>query len=82
MVAKVFDTVTGPSIGSNVKLFQRFHKYWASIDQSTYKSGLDVEFIVSTHNPVKDDIIHFSIVELPVNIIINPNFLMFCLFTI
>jgi len=59
MVAKVFDTVMGPSSGPNIKLFQRFREYWASIDQSTYESGLDVEFIMSALNPVKDDIISF-----------------------
>jgi len=59
MVAKVFDTVMGPSSGPNIKLFQRFREYWGSIDQSSYESGLDVEFIASTLNPVRDDIIHF-----------------------
>ena len=59
MVAKVFDTVTGQSSGPNIKLFQRFHEYWASVDQFTHESGLDVEFIVSTLNPVKDDIVRF-----------------------
>lgn len=59
MVGKVFDTLMGPSSGPNIKLFQRFRECWGSIDHSTYESGLDIEFIASTLNPVKDDIIHF-----------------------
>jgi len=60
MVAKMFDTLTTvPSSGPNIKLFQRFHEFWASVDPCAYESGLDVEIIVSTLNPVKDDIIRF-----------------------
>ena len=59
MVAKVFDTVMGPSSGPNIKLFQRFREYWGSVDQSSYESGLDVEFIASVLSPVRDDIIRF-----------------------
>ena len=59
MITKMFDTVMGPSVGPNIKLFQRFREYWGSVDQSSYKSGLDVEFIASTLKPVQDDIIRF-----------------------
>ena len=38
IVAKVFDTLMGPSSGPNIKLFQRFREYWCSIDQSNYES--------------------------------------------
>ena len=59
MVAKMFDTASGPSSGPNVTLFQRFHEFWASVDQFTHENGLDVEFIVSTFNRVKGDFIRF-----------------------
>ena len=56
----MFDTVTMvPYSGLNIKLFQRFHEFWTITDLSTYKSGLVVDFIMSTLHPVKDDIIRF-----------------------
>ena len=59
IVAKVFDTLMGPSSGPNIKLFQRFGECWGSIDRSNYKSGLDEGSIASALNPVRNDLIHF-----------------------
>lgn len=59
IMANVFATLMGPSSGPNIKLFQRFGEYWGSIDQSSYKSGLDLDSIASALNPVRDDLIHF-----------------------
>src|SRR6218665_3283140 len=59
IVAKVFETLMGPSSGSKIKLFQRFCEYWSSIDRSSYESGLDVDSIASALMPVRDDLIRF-----------------------
>ncbi len=59
IVAKVFDSLMGPSSGPNIKLFQRFRDCWCSIDKSTYESGMGVDFIASALNPVRDELINF-----------------------
>lgn len=59
IVAKVFDSLMGPSSGPNIKLFQRFREYWGSIDTSMYASGMDVDYIAVVLNPVRDELIHF-----------------------
>jgi hypothetical protein len=63
IVAKVFDTLMGPSSGPNIKLFQRFGEYWGSIDRSSYESGLDVDSIASALNPVRDEYICYMCLE-------------------
>ncbi len=59
IIAKVFNTLLGPSCGPNIKLFQRFGQSWSSIDQSKYESGLKEDPIASVLNPVRDDLIKF-----------------------
>jgi len=58
-MAKVFDTVMVTSSGPDVKSFQMFREYWCSVDHSSYETGLDVEFITLSLNPVQDYIICF-----------------------
>lgn len=59
LVAKVFDTLMGPSSGPNIKLFERFRQNWESIDRSRFESGMDVDGIASALNPVRNDLILF-----------------------
>ena len=42
IVAKVFDTLMGPFIGPDIKLFQRFGECWSSIDRSSCENRLIV----------------------------------------
>lgn len=66
IVAKVFNSLMGPTTGPNIKLFQRFRENWPSIDRSCYESGLIVESIASVLNPVRDDLIQFILQQLKV----------------
>jgi hypothetical protein len=41
-------------------LFQRFREYWGSIDESSYESGMGVDFIALALNLVRDELISFA----------------------
>src|SRR6218665_3233192 len=56
IVAKVFETLMGPSSGPKIKLFQRFCEYLSSTDRYSYESVL---LYSSALMPVRDDLIRF-----------------------
>jgi hypothetical protein len=64
IVAKVFDTLMGPSSGPSIKLFQRFADSWKSINRQAYESGIQDETVAAELEPVKEDLINFIRIQL------------------
>ena len=60
VVAKVFDTLFGPSSGPDIAIFNRFSASWKNINRSMYENGLGDSDIANNLKLDRIEIINFS----------------------